>query len=139
MNALARRFEHLETALYNLTPYYGFLKDVAHHTGFQRTALRQAINPNYADRPSFITRTASVFIAWIVLHPNSGMQALWQFVMFILEHAPTENMQSQILLIEDHVVRVKEKFEDVQAALDAIPKVRLDCREMVSKRKEKGN
>lgn len=143
MQLTLKHTDDMEIALYNLAGrYHGFTENVATRMSefgnrVRPTALRQAINPNYAERPSFVTRTAGFFIAWVVLHPRSGVRALYTFVAFILQHAPNGNVKEQISVLEMQVKEVSAKVDEVQAAIDAIPQVRLDCREYVRKRRTK--
>jgi hypothetical protein len=128
--------DQMEIALYNsVRHYHGFFEDVATDIGGRASALRQAMNPFYAERPSFITRTALVFIGWLRIHPTSGMEALQTFVKFIVQHAAEPDTESQLRLIEDHVADVRERVEKVQDAIDGFPQIRVDMRNVVRKRR----
>ena len=63
-NALLKTTDQLELELYYIArKYHGFFEDIAEQTVGRPAALRQAMNPDYHERPSFITRTAVVFVA----------------------------------------------------------------------------
>lgn len=125
-----------ELGIYNLSgSLHGFCERVAAVTGSRPTMLRQSLNPNYIERPSFITRTALFFVAWINLFPASGMRALYLFVGFVLQHAPAGDTRQQVKLLESHVEEVKNRVESVQHAIDQIPQIRLEMRKAVQKRR----
>jgi hypothetical protein len=129
--------DQMELALYNLAGrYHGFYEEVAHASGFKANALRQAMNPNYAERPSFIARTSRLLKLWIRLHPASGARALAVFVADVLADARAGgDVPAQLREVERGVAAVRRRIEEVRDAIDAIPSVMLEPREVVRVRK----
>lgn len=124
----------LDSSLYDLVPH-GLYEQAAPGMAVRACDLRKAMNPNYLERPSFVTRAASFFIAWIVMHPDTGIRALYTFVAFILQHAPDGAVRTQVKRLEQHVGEVKSRIDSVQDAVNAMPQIRLTCRELVKTRK----
>lgn len=130
--------DEYEVSLYKMARvYHGFYENVAVHTRAKAAVLRQSLNPYYHERGSFITRTALFFAAWLRFHPRSGVRALHEFIQAVMVHAPTAETQSQVRLLEQGVAVVKNRIDGVQDAIDEIPTVRLECRELVKKRRRK--
>jgi hypothetical protein len=118
--------DQMEITLYNACRHYhGFFEEIAHETGGKALSLRQAMNPNYHDRPSFVARTASLFIAWLHLHPKSGTDALHAFVLCILTHVQTMPVRKQMEVLEARLRFVKGHVGELEAAIDSLPRVML--------------
>lgn len=123
--------------------YRDFCKHVAEEMSsfgakVQAVALMQAINPYYPERPFFFMRGLWFLIGWIRRRPRSGMWLLHASVRYVLHHAaPNGNVKDQISVLETQVKEVSARVDEVQAAIDAIPQVRLECREYVRKRRTK--
>ena len=92
-----RTADELEIEAYSLIRYYhGAIEAIAEFTKFKAVSLRQALNPNYHERQSPITRAWMVMAAWINIHPRSGLKLVQSFVEGLAEHAPNEEVREQL-------------------------------------------
>jgi hypothetical protein len=130
--------DELEVALYGMAArYHGFYERAAEQIGSKPVFLRQAMNPNYDERPSFVMRTAKLFIVWIKLHPRTGLTALQTLVLCIMTAAPDETTRFKIRAIERDIVKVRQEIEGVNEAIESLPTIRLAAREIVERRRIK--
>lgn len=106
--------DKLEMELYKNARYYpGFYQEIAEDAHVRADALYQALNPNYHERPSFITRTAKVLRAWKKRHPRKGNEAVRIFIEYITGEAPSEEAIDKLLNARRQLQAIRDDLESI--------------------------
>jgi hypothetical protein len=129
--------DQFETSLYGLVQYRtGAYVDIANMTGAKPAMLSQSLNPDNPERPSFVTRTALFFTAWIYLNPRKGIEAFCLFVSFVMQAIPDAGTLRKLTTIKGELQAVKRDIEEVNQAIETMPEIRTWARGTVRKRRE---
>lgn len=120
-----------EVGLYGLVYYHGFYKQLAGKIGAKPAGLRQSLNPGYHERPSFVSRCAHFFIAWIRLSPRKGIEAFCLFVSYVQQAIPTADTVAKLTEAQSELQAAKRLIESVNQELDDMPAIRWQMHEVV--------